>query len=926
MARTIQSPGVEIKEVDLSLRPQLPIGTTVFATGFSPQGPTDEVLQVASLSEFEQIYGKPSNAAERYFYHTVKGVFQSPANVLVSRLPYGTGAGDSVTDNYSALIYPVVAVSGTGNTKASVKQVSTLTFSGFDGIAGGSSFSITLSGNVVGAETALTITQGTDLNNNSNHQGVSAMATKINADSSLVDATYTDDGASTELTLTGKTAGVEFNAVSANSGGVDEYITDVVATSAHDSGKASRDIVKGLGNSTTTYDLSAADAYFIGEPTLLDLTENQYQNLINQNFTWERDASVCAKAYKDRSINTYDEIGQSAIVILNNKKFAINEKFEGYYVGLTDNTNLNPATDYDGINKIESVNKNVRAPQVPGGYVQVPEGRLAFSLSAVSLRGEEGSVSETLENNFGKEASMDIDEFSDLLSIGVFKIRQSTLDPDTNKLDYVLAEAYTGSLNFFRTQNKQSGGSSTSWFLESETYGTPNFEMLVNPWISKYGGDWLDSNGVPTKKVRIITNKEYTDVNAYINAAEQLQLEEPINIIKSSTDTGGLGAEHAEKLYPHGLFKETSVLTADLGGIPGKLDRVFELVDNHELFPIDITVDGGLSTIYAASVGGTTNFDDEEFLDISGDTDDTTKGGLFSTSLDLAGTDATKLTNATAIRDNFRTITKRFVDFAQNKRKDNIFISDPLRNVFVQGQTSKVLDDSDKNFSQHVYWPLKHLYASDNTSYAAAYANWAKIYDDTLNKQIWTPMSGRIAAMYANTDSNFQPWFAPAGFTRGVLSTVNDLALYPKQKHRDQLYKIKMNPIANFPNDGFVVFGQKTLQTKPSAFDRVNVRRLFLFLEKATRATVKYFVFEPNTLFTRTQVINVLTPIFDIAKNTQGLYDYLIICDERNNTPDVIDQNELVVDIYLKPVRAAEFILVNFYATRTGQDFSELLS
>jgi phage tail sheath protein FI len=140
------------------------------------------------------------------------------------------------------------------------------------------------------------------------------------------------------------------------------------------------------------------------------------------------------------------------------------------------------------------------------------------------------------------------------------------------------------------------------------------------------------------------------------------------------------------------------------------------------------------------------------------------------------------------------------------------------------------------------------------------------------------------------------------------------------------LLRINVNPVANFPNDGFVVFGQKTLQLKPSAFDRVNVRRLFLYLEKATRATVKYFVFEPNTLFTRTQVANVLAPIFDRAKRTQGMYDYLLVCDERNNSPDVIDRNELVVDIYIKPTRAAEFILVNFYATRTGQDFSELVA
>jgi phage tail sheath protein FI len=135
-----------------------------------------------------------------------------------------------------------------------------------------------------------------------------------------------------------------------------------------------------------------------------------------------------------------------------------------------------------------------------------------------------------------------------------------------------------------------------------------------------------------------------------------------------------------------------------------------------------------------------------------------------------------------------------------------------------------------------------------------------------------------------------------------------------------------LNPVANFPNEGFAIFGQKTMQAKPSAFDRINVRRLFLYLQKATMNTVKYFVFEPNTLFTRTQVLNVLRPIFEEVKNTQGMFDYLLVCDERNNSPDVIDRNELVIDIYIKPTRAAEFILVNFYATRTGQDFSELVS
>ena len=139
------------------------------------------------------------------------------------------------------------------------------------------------------------------------------------------------------------------------------------------------------------------------------------------------------------------------------------------------------------------------------------------------------------------------------------------------------------------------------------------------------------------------------------------------------------------------------------------------------------------------------------------------------------------------------------------------------------------------------------------------------------------------------------------------------------------MYKANINPVAAFPGQGQVIFGQKTLNKKPSAFDRINVRRLFLALERPVKKASRFFVFEQNSEFTRTRVVNTLTPVFERAKNNEGLYDYLIVCDERNNTPTVIDANELVVDIYLKPTRTAEYILVNFYATRTDANFEELI-
>jgi phage tail sheath protein FI len=200
-----------------------------------------------------------------------------------------------------------------------------------------------------------------------------------------------------------------------------------------------------------------------------------------------------------------------------------------------------------------------------------------------------------------------------------------------------------------------------------------------------------------------------------------------------------------------------------------------------------------------------------------------------------------------------------------------------------------------------------------------------KVYDDYSGLYIYVPSSGFIAAKIASTDSDVGPWGAPAGFNRGIITDAIDLAIAPNQRQRDEFYKININPITRFPDQGLVVFGQKTLLKKPSAFDRINVRRNFLYLEKVTKQVMKFFLFENNTLFTRTRVVNTLIPFFERVKVADGLYDYLIVCDERNNTPEVIDNNELVVDIYLKPVKTAEFILVNFYATRTDTNFQELV-
>lgn len=211
-----------------------------------------------------------------------------------------------------------------------------------------------------------------------------------------------------------------------------------------------------------------------------------------------------------------------------------------------------------------------------------------------------------------------------------------------------------------------------------------------------------------------------------------------------------------------------------------------------------------------------------------------------------------------------------------------------------------------------------------NSSYSALYANWFKINDKYNDKKRWIPSSGAVAGIFAYTDYITDPWFAPAGLNRGILRNVLELAINPDQGTRDSLYQNQLNPIVNFPGQGITIWGQKTLQTKPSAFDRVNVRRLFLVLEKGIATAAKYFVFEPNDPFSQSMFKNMVEPFLKDVKGRRGLYDFAVDVSANVNTPERIDRNEFWAEIYISPTKAAEFLTLRFNATRTGVNFAEL--
>ncbi len=211
--------------------------------------------------------------------------------------------------------------------------------------------------------------------------------------------------------------------------------------------------------------------------------------------------------------------------------------------------------------------------------------------------------------------------------------------------------------------------------------------------------------------------------------------------------------------------------------------------------------------------------------------------------------------------------------------------------------------------------------ATLNTSYAASYWPWVKVFDSDLSKNVWVPASTIIPAVYAANDAASDAWFAPAGFNRGGLPGVTATERGLKRSLRDTLYDAKVNPIATFPNAGIVVYGQKTLQTKASATDRVNVRRLLITLKDFIGQVSQNLIFEPNTVATRNSFLSVVNPYLETVQQRQGLYAFKVVMDSSNNGPNVIDRNELKGTIFLQPTKTAEFIVLDFNVLPTGAEF-----
>ena len=352
--------------------------------------------------------------------------------------------------------------------------------------------------------------------------------------------------------------------------------------------------------------------------------------------------------------------------------------------------------------------------------------------------------------------------------------------------------------------------------------------------------------------------------------------------------------------YPDVIYRESKFIywIDHISTLSDGLTKVGTTFDNTvgDAFVISNTsLSGGTDDFVATNAEIATAY--EKFLDAENVEIDLLICGPSQTSADATGD-----TKATAVMD-IATARKDCVAFISPARADVVGVANAVT------QTQNVVSFAD---------------GLPSTSYAVIDSGYKYMYDRYNDVYRFVPLNGDTAGLCARTDNIADSHFSPAGYSRGQIRGAVKLAFNPNQSQRDELYKARINPVVSFPGQGTVLFGDKTAQAKPSAFDRINVRRLFITLEKTISIAAKFQLFEFNDEFTRAQFRNLIEPFLRDVQGRRGVTDFSVVCDDTNNTADVIDRNEFRADIFVKPNRSINFIQLNFVATRSGVAFSEV--
>ena len=1076
---SLSAPGVEVREYDESIRIQSNTGTTIFVPGFAQQGPVEEIIQISSITDFENVYGIPTNAAERYFYYTVLALLENSGQgttVLTSRLAYGSGEGDNVATAYTLHAYPAIPVvkdltntkgytywelsgdvtkteakgkkaaatvssgvykalslvgpnSATLDEPSSIQTPATIIPSsvsseiilhskyakteptvkitaiqaGLQGLPSNTCAKLELSDKVMITvsiddkliECKADVCSEVDIINKKVTLDIAAPIAKDSEvfGNILITATYVDEYACAVFGNSDEFTGISFvGLLQSEVGGA--LINDTISTTLH---KAFKEVSDRFAPDFDEKDLAADTrdiTYIIGAPATYNVSlEEYYQIITGEFFKW---SGTPVALYGDNGLgsNLKDVIGNSAFITINTSRSTINDSYEGFYLGLTDNL-FNESSDDYIFNSIKHVqftnwNRNTstdnnecvgivdKASSANDEFTEINKSRLDFYLDS-NTRGSISNILQTAVSTFDNSA----EEYDDTINLALFKLNKSTVGTESMKLTYNTVETFNASLGKTRTYSISTAIRPQSYFIETITEGSKNIAVMVNPFISER--IHIDINGKLRGKVRTYSSKLVENYKYYeakylansvskdtyttkgaINAAKlnianwQLLVNRvgaPLELFLDIEEQSTVGGNYelfnkTDSLYPFATYTVIKKNNKYIGNVPVKVKRALELISNDEEYPdIDIIVEGGLSTVYAysnaktiISEGSTSIFNNENSGE-GGLNEQNENENAFIEDRILQGIEDLRTSRSVVTEDaelviqDYMSVQQAFMSLADSfqngGRGDCFYIADILRGVAVRGKDTKVEklygtrlknnaygeeDTVNHSWATSVLSPIKHLVNNFTTSYASIYAQWLKISDGFTNDKYWIPASGHMAALMAASDQLQGPWYAAAGLNRGIVQGVIDCAINPNQKQRGDLYKLCVNSVPKISGVGITCWGIRTLSKKASAFDQNTCRRTFLFIEKAVKKLLRYYLFEPNNSYTQLSIYNEIQPYMESIRNQGGIYSFTVICDSSNNTNEIINSGNLAVDISAAPTRTAEFIVLNMTANKYSQD------
>jgi hypothetical protein len=492
-------------------------------------------------------------------------------------------------------------------------------------------------------------------------------------------------------------------------------------------------------------------------------------------------------------------------------------------------------------------------------------------------------------------------------SINNIDVYDASFIPDSNVVSFVArypgvlgdslkVSAFDANTARANVSNTGSAGIFTNWIYKSLFPSAPS----TSSYVSSYGGandqfhlvvideDGLFSNGAKGSVLEVFpylskASDAVSDdgTTAYYRTVirEQSKYIYAVGPINSDNTSSTWGQTAANTSFG-GFYMESSIANVSLGFQSSFANGQYNNVTT-----------GNITTAYD-------QFANPDVTDIS---------------LIVTGDAGESLVSNTANAITNTTTVQRYVIELAAARKDCVAFVSPTQKDLVGGSNPTAAIQT---------W---NTALAKNSSYAFADSGWKYQFDKYNNVYRWIPLNGDMAGLCVRTDNTNDPWFSPAGANRGAIKNVVKLAWNPNQAQRDTIYSLGVNPVVSLPGQGTILYGDKTLVVQPTAFNRINVRRLFLVLEKAIVTASKYSLFEMNDEFTRAQFVALVEPFLRDVKGRRGIYDYRVVCDDTNNTPQVIDNNQFVGDIYVKPARSINYIQLNFIAARTGVNFNEIV-